>query len=141
MSRLDAKLFAAHLTTGYTEAEWREIAAHVVGKLEAFLGQPVTASGMSFSARGFNGDIDGSILIPGRLELSWFGRIGVDVLGHDEETALQAFIFLRGAGKRLVTIDGKSHLYLRYQESSPGEFGWTTFEWDEDTFGEYERWE
>jgi hypothetical protein len=48
MEDLDRKLFVSHREGPYSEAEWRQILAHVVGKLEAFLQQPVTVSIMKF---------------------------------------------------------------------------------------------
>ena len=141
MFHLDAKLSAAQESSEFAEAEWREIMEHVIGKLEAFLGQPVATSNMNLRSNGFDGDIESPTPFAGRLHLSWFGRIGTDGFHHDGSRVLVAFIFLRGAGKRLVAISGQAYLYLQYKELEAGVFGWIEPEWDKDVFGEFEDWE
>jgi hypothetical protein len=137
MSVLDDKLFACHTTSGYTEPEWREILAHVVRKLEIFLGQPVAVHQVNFYPDGCAGDISSPQEFAGLLKLLWFGRIGVTVVGNDEATVLEATLFLHGAGKRLVAIDGNAFLWLLYERLATGEFGWT-MKWLDDEFAEYE---
>src|SRR4051794_14825566 len=100
MADLDRKLFACHSTAGYTESEWREILEHVVGKLQAYLGQPVAVNDVAYYPDGFAGDIENPSPFAGPLRVSWFGRIGVTIVGHKEATVLEATIFLRAAGKR-----------------------------------------
>jgi hypothetical protein len=140
VSEFDRRLFACHREGPYAEAEWREILQHVVGKLEAFLEQPVEVADMEFFPDGFAGDIRSPRPFAGALRLDWFGRIGVTVVGHKEATVLDARIFLRGGGKRLVAIDGHALFYLQYQERAPDEFGWSPLEWDRDVYGEFEHW-
>jgi hypothetical protein len=141
VSELDRKLFACHRSPGYTESEWREIVSHVVGKLENTLAQPVGLSGVDFFPDGFAGDIKSLQPFAGLLGLSWFGRIGATVVGRREATFVEATIFLRGVGERLVTSSGKAYLWLRYEEAAPGVFGWREPIWLPDEFGEYESWE
>ena len=139
MSALDDKLFSCHTTPGYTEAEWREILAYVVRKLETFLGQPVAVHQVDCFPTGLAGDISSPNTFAGVMQLSWFGRIGVTVVGNDEATVLEATLFLHGAGKRLVAIDGNAYLWLMYEKLPTGEFNWT-MKWMDDEFGEYESW-
>jgi hypothetical protein len=139
MSAIDDKLFNCHTTPGYSEAEWREILDHVVRKLEVFLGQSVAVHQVDFYPTGLAGDISSAEAFAGLLQMSWFGRIGVTVVGNDEATVLEATLFLCGAGKRLVAIDGNAYLWLVYEKHSTGEFGWT-MKWLDDEFGEYESW-
>lgn len=139
MSALDNKLFACHTTSGYTESEWREILSHVVPRLEIFLGQSVAVHKIDFYANGLAGDISSPQEFAGRLKLSWFGRIGVTVVGKNEATVLEATLFVRGADKRLVAIDGNAYLWLFYEKLATGEFGWA-MKWLHDEYGEYESW-
>lgn len=140
MFHLDAKLFATHRSSGYIEDEWREILGHLVGKLEEFLGQPVATSDIRIWPKGLAGEIACPVPFAGLLEFSWFGRIGVTVLGHDERTYPEVAIFLRAAGKRLVTIGGRAFLLLEYQELEADGCGWTAPEWWADDLGEYQDW-
>lgn len=140
MSDLDQKLLHCHRTRGYAESEWREIAEHVIGKLAVALGDSIATSEMEFSPHGFSGDIESIGPFAGEIKLSWFGRIGATVVGRDEATALEAIIFVRGCGQRLVTADGGAYLWLVYGEQAPGEFGWSAPRWLADEYGEYEHW-
>lgn len=140
MADLDEKLFSCHRDGPYSEKEWREILSHVISKLEVFLGQPVETSEMEFFPSGPAGDIASPVPVLGLLELSWFGRIGVTVVGHNEATDLSAWIFFRGFGKRLVAIDGKAFLYLGYRKQENGQYEWHA-EWDDDIYEEFEHWE
>lgn len=141
MADLDRKLFACHREGPYSETGWQEILRHVVGKLEEFLEQPVAVDDMVVYPNGFAGDISSPRPFAGPLRLSWFGRIGVTIVGHREETVLDARLFLRGCGKRLVARDGHALLYLHYGEQALGRFGWSPLEWDQDVYGEFEHWE
>jgi hypothetical protein len=139
MVDLDRKLFTCHREGPYTEAEWQAILAHVVGKLEQFLEQPVAVSEIQYYADGFAGNIASPAPFAGLLKLSWFGRIGVVVIGHKEATDLSAWLFFRGFGKRMVAIDGKALLYLNYRAQSPGKYEWTAV-WSKDEYEEFEHW-
>lgn len=140
VAELDRKLFSCHSDGPYADAEWEEILQHAVGALEAFLEQPVRVADMRFFPDGFAGDISSPQPFSGRLRLEWFGRIGVTVVGRRDATVLDARIFLRGGGKRLITSDGHGLLYLHYSEHAPGQYGWSPVEWDRDEYGEFEHW-
>lgn len=139
MPDLDQKLFACHLDGPYSESDWREILDHVVAKLSDFLEQPVSTSDVAIYPDGFAADIQCQKAFGGLLDISWFGRVGVTVLGKKEVTDLSAWLFFRGFSERLVSIDGKSHLYLSYRERISGVYEWQA-EWDVDEFGEFEHW-
>jgi hypothetical protein len=140
MTEIDRRLFSCHVDGPYADEEWRAIIGHVIGKLEEFLGQPVVASDIQLYGDGFAGDIACASSFGGKLQLSWFGRIGAMVLGDREMTDLSAWLFLRGYGKRLVAIGGEAFLYLNYREIKPGHYGWSA-EWDRDEHHEFESWE
>ncbi len=112
----------------------------MLGKLEATLAQPIRSSALKFFPDGFAGDIDSPQPFSGTIRLSWFGRIGATVVGSREATVLEATLFLRGAGKRLVAFDGEAYLWLTYGESEPGKFGWSRPTWLMDEYSEHEHW-
>ena len=140
MAYLDEKLFSSHKNGPYSEVEWQEILAYVLKKLGEFLEQPVQTSEMQFFPNGFAGDIESPTTCFGLFQISWFGRIGVTVVGDKEGTDLSAWIFFRGFGKRLVAVDDKAFLYLGYRKQNNGEYEWIA-EWDDDIYGEFEHWE
>lgn len=138
-TELNASLFSCHENGPYSAEMWQEIFNHVLEKLVTFLGQPVLISDVRFNPDGFVGDILSKDSFGGLLAFSWFGRIGVTVVGRREATDLSAWIFFRGFGKRLVAADDKDFLYLSYVERETGDFEWTAT-WDKDIYGEFEHW-
>lgn len=140
MSDYDQKLFACHKDGPYSVEEWKGIFAHIITKLETFLEQPVQIQKMDFFLDGFAGDICSPQPFGGLLKYEWFGRIGATVVGNNEATVLEAFLFIRACGKRLVAIDGHAYLYLEYIEQTPDTYVWSPPKWEKDEFGEFEDW-
>lgn len=140
MSDLDQKLFACHLTAGYSEPEWRDIWAHLLAKLVTKLRQPIITGDVQFSPDCLAGDIQSDDNVDKSLSPSWFGRMSATVVAKRETTAVEATLFLRAFGKRLIAIDGFAYVWLWYERLPDGKYDWSDARWMKDEFGEYEHW-
>ena len=122
----------------WTEEDWSAIINHLTQALSTYLGQTVKLIDSSIiDGEALCCSIRGETMLAGPLELTWEGRLGLELI--NDRPHVSAFLFLFSQGKRLRTTgQSGSYLLLTYQPDSSGVPRWHSDGWQEDVYGEFE---
>lgn len=116
---------------------WRRVAEILVQELGQFMGQQLDLVDDLDVGNGFSADItsrrEGS-----RLEVTWRGIVGVDIVSDSELPRGSATLFPYILGVRVAPRGDMDYVLLEYVEADSSEGTWRLAGWEMDEHDEYD---
>lgn len=134
--------------TALCAEDWQRILDHTFGKLAEFFRVPLRMRYDPLVENGFHAGFESAESTNDPLQLRLRGWYGVDFPGR-AYACVQGFVYVYNAGQRLVTLNGKNHIYIRYARidadndnwdmtDCTGPSAWRSYGWSVDEYGEFQ---